>query len=381
MPESEDSRDCPSHRLPPRGRDPRIDFWRGLCVVGMAAWHLMTNTLGSDLAPFPGWLSFPTIQAFNFVAEGFVLLAGLSVGLVVSRMPGDPLRVKHYLRRGLQLLLVHYAVVAIILLAFAPELPKWFTAQTTCGKILSIFTLQYQPYLGDILSVFVFLFLATPIFLALRRKCGDGVLLGTSAAFYLAANLLPWLAAQRVQWTMELNSGGAFDFNSWQLVFVAGIVLGGRCEQWMDRLRRSFWTWFVVASAAFVVVAGCRLAILKGPAVSPEAKDLLLGRHPLTPIRTVYIALEMLLIALVTIRAWPHLAELRVVRGVVVIGRHSLTVFVASVFLDYLLKAAMARWHVALPLSLIVLAVELGAMLAVALVLDGRCRARVATGQ
>jgi len=40
----------------------------------MVSWHLLTHP------SFPRWLAFGVIQPFNFVAEGFVLLAGASVG-------------------------------------------------------------------------------------------------------------------------------------------------------------------------------------------------------------------------------------------------------------------------------------------------------------
>jgi len=368
----------PNNRQPlPPGRDPRIDFWRGLCVVGMASWHLLTNTAGVEPAPFPGWLSFPVIQGFNFVAEGFVLVAGLSVGIVVARMPERPIRAAHYAGRALQLLLVHYALVAVVLLGFTPsELPGWFAAQSTPGKVLSVLTLQYQPYLADILSVFVFLFLAAPVLLALRRARGDAALVAVSVALYLAANLLPWLATPRWQQALELNSGGAFDFGSWQLVFAVGIVLGGRHPAWIARPAASFRRTLALAAAGFVVAGIYRLGILVGGGISDELRELLLNRHPLTPIRLVYIALEMFLIALLTVRFWEPLGRLRVVRAVVAVGRHSLTVFSVSVVLDYALKALLGQFGVGFPASLTVWAVDLAALVLLAVLLDAWRRAR-----
>ncbi len=92
-------------------RDQRIDFWRGVCVLGMVLWHMLSHE------SFPRWFSFPVIQGLNFVAEGFVLISGLCVGVSLSRLPPGSLRIAHYLRRAIRILLVHYLVAAALLAA------------------------------------------------------------------------------------------------------------------------------------------------------------------------------------------------------------------------------------------------------------------------
>ena len=93
-------------------RDERIDFWRGLCLFGMVSWHLLTHP------SFPRMLAFAVIQPFNFVAEGFVLLAGVSVGLKIVRAPYAPFVL---LRRAGAMLLVNYALVSFVMLLAAAE--------------------------------------------------------------------------------------------------------------------------------------------------------------------------------------------------------------------------------------------------------------------
>src|SRR5256885_14174401 len=90
----------------PVGRDRRIDFWRGLCLFGMVSWTLLTHP------SFPRWLAFGVIQPFNFVAEGFVLLAGTAVGLNVARKRSVPSR---HLQRAGAILGVHYGLVGFVL--------------------------------------------------------------------------------------------------------------------------------------------------------------------------------------------------------------------------------------------------------------------------
>ncbi len=356
------------------GRDRRIDFWRGLCLVGMACWHLMTDTAGQQPSPFPGWLAFPVIQAFNFVAEGFVLLAGVSVGLTSARHPEQGLRAAHYVRRAAIVMAAHYAVAGAIVSAFPAraQAPPWLADAGTAGKLAAVTTLLYQPYLGDILSLFVFLFLATPGLLAVRRAYGLAGLLAISGGVYLAANVLPVAGLEDLRRQIEPNRGGAFDLWTWQFVFASGIVLGQTHGAWMPRLERARGTWLAAAAAAFLAAAAVRLGVLKLADLPEAAGDLIFGRNPLTPPRLAYIGLEMVLIALLTLRFWPLLAALGPVREIERLGRHSLVVFVASVFLDYGLKSVMARFGVRFPFSLLVLAAELALLAGLAAALDRR---------
>src|SRR5438876_10439027 len=101
-------------------RDLRIDYWRGLCLFGMASWHLLTHP------SFPRWLAFAVIQPFNFVAEGFVLLAGAAVGLKIVRNRSIA---SAQFRRAGQVLAVHYALVAFVVLLAVVETKVGVTTQ------------------------------------------------------------------------------------------------------------------------------------------------------------------------------------------------------------------------------------------------------------
>lgn len=215
-------------------RDQRIDFWRGLCVVGMALWHMLSHP------SFPRWFSFPLIQGLNFVAEGFVLVSGLCVGMAFSRHSVGSLRIGHYLRRALVILVIHYLVVMVLLAgAWAKVIQIPYVAadflQKSLGEHLwAVATLNEQFYLADILSVFFFLFLTTPIWLFLLQKAGPGGLWGISLLLYLGTISLAWFSPDWHR-RLEINSAGAFDWNSWQFVYVTGIILGAWYASW-DRV-------------------------------------------------------------------------------------------------------------------------------------------------
>jgi hypothetical protein len=347
-------------RAGPGARDQRIDFWRGLCIVGMVSWHILTHPSR------PRVLAFVVIQGFNFVAEGFVFLAGTSIGLVAAR-PGVAARDLdgRCLRRALRLLLVHYAVATALAL---PALIARPDARRLIRSLAGIATLEYQPYLGDVLSVFVFLFALTPPLLAARRALGGAGLLGLSGGVYLATVLWPAFAPRRWPGAPELNHHGAFDVNSWQLVYVLGVLFGGRYATIVRAARGHIRRSFGIALAAFVLIAGFRLGAEPGGSWAGRLPDWLrFGRHPLGPARLAYVALQIILIGLATIRSWDRLGDRVVVRIVIAFGRNSLGLFVASIFLDYLFKAAMDRLGWGPPLNVALWAAELGILYALAL--------------
>jgi hypothetical protein len=341
---------------PPGKRDLRIDFWRGLCIVGMVAWHLLTDP------SYPRWFSFPIIQAFNFVAEGFVLLAGTVVGLRLAKAAVGPLTPWGYWRRAVSLLLVHYAVVASLIVLFqTTDLFRPYSYGTRVTDVASrpwqewlseVLLLRYQPYLGDILTVFVFCFAAMPLFLLLLRGGGSGGLLAVSVAVYLVAVRAPDFC--------PINGDGAFVFNSWQLYFVLGLLFGQHYQAVVQSWEANTWRYLVPLALCLAVAAANRLGLHLRPGWKQSLPLFLLDdRKPLTPFRTFYILTYMLLIALLTVRCWSWIADTRPVRWLSTFGAHSLAVFVASVFLDYLLKGLLVKWDWRFPLNLLALAVEI----------------------
>jgi len=339
-------------------RDQRIDFWRGLCVVGMAVWHMLSHT------SFPRWFTFPLIQGLNFVAEGFVLVSGVCVGLGFSRHVPGSLRCGHYLRRAVWILTVHYMMVSVLWVgawAGVIRIPYWppLSGQSIGHRLWAIVSLADQPYLADILSLFFFLFLTTPIFLFLLHKVGAWGLAGIGFLIYLGTIAFAW-AAPSWHRLWELNADGAFDWNSWQWVYGIGIVLGAGYARW-EPARAASWARKTVGwvGLAWLAMAGLYLALkLHFPASHPVQK-FLLDRHPLGPVRLGHIGLQLALIGLGAVAWWETLQPFRFARLLVLFGRHSLTVFVCSVFLDYLFKQAIDRWQIEFPIGLLFVAAEL----------------------
>ena len=328
-------------------RDEKLDFWRGLCIVGMASWHLLSNP------SFPRTLSFSVIQSFNFVAEGFVLLAGASIGWQFRRRPEEISRPGPHLTRAGRFLLLHY-VIAVVLTTliysttwYAPiqqrSLTEW------AGDIL---LLRYQPYLGDVLSVFIFLFALAPVMLLVLRRAGAAALLILSVAVFAVAIVAPhWLA---------LNDGGAFVVNGWQIYFVLGILFGRRYPEVLAAWQRRPNVWLAVNIAICLAISAYRLAIELNPELEAQMSAMLrFDRHPLTLARTVEMLADMHLIALVTTRCWKWIEPWRVTRWLVRFGRNSLRVFVVSIGLDYLICGLLTATGWGVPVNLALWGLEL----------------------
>ena len=353
-------------------RDQRIDFWRGVCVVGMALWHMLSH--GS----FPRWFSFPWIQGLNFVAEGFVLISGMCVGIGLSRHPPGTLRIAHSVRRALAILGIHYLVVGGLLAgAWAkviriPYVGKDFWQKGLWEHLKAVATLKEQFYLADILPVFFFLFLSTPVWLFLLQKTGQGGLLAISALIYLGTLGLAWLWPDWHR-LLEVNHAGAFDGNTWQFVYVVGMLLGARYVDWgeagLARQARKAVGW---AFLAWLPMAGVYLALKLRFEPADPVQKLLLDRHPLGPVRLGYVGLQLAVIGLAVLAWWETLAPFRLIRTVALMGRSSLIVFVCSVFLDYLFKQAIDRWQVGFPANLVFPAAELVLLSAVAWIVQHR---------
>jgi hypothetical protein len=298
------------------------------------------------------------------VAEGFVLLAGLAVGLKIRENRSRP---SMLFRRAGAMLAVHYALVLFVLVFSAGERVMGWTVQAsaTPRNIWEVATLSYQPYLADVLSVFVFLFAAAPLFQLVYQRFGAIGLGATSAVIFFTASTFP------------LNTGGAFDFNSWQVVFLGGMLFGANYESLIARLKntsnRAIMIW-----ALLLVGAGLVRALI-GPDGAPLPGwrgYLMFSRKPLTVARIVYIGLEMMVIALLTVKWWDAISKSFIVRQIAALGRYSLPVFVSSVVLDYLLKAACTELRLSFPTNLVVWLVELTLLFMLADVLDGRTAAR-----
>lgn len=335
----------PSHK-PFSGRDPRLDFFRGLALVMIFINHV------------PGTVyEHMTNRNFGFTdaAEAFVLMSGMAAGLAYSgglrQAPRWPTVARIWNRAGL-LYLVHLltALCAITIVAAAV---LWWDAtpmlernnfqplrETPLQFLIGITTLGHQLGYVNILPMYAVLLLATPLFIriALWRPL---VLLALSAGIW-------WFAAHnRIDLPNYPTPGGWF-FNplSWQLIFVVGLLTGIALKHGRRLVPGSIW--LVLPALAWVIVAAVWIQVPAAGRLFGDAfghlRDIGFPFY-IVDFDKTYVTLPRFahIMALAYLLSLPalvrRLSASRAVRPLVLMGQNALPVFAFGTILAILMQA------------------------------------------
>lgn len=331
--------------LPPLRRDLRLDALRGLLVVSMAIAHTVDSPLRAWTAESLGYLGS---------AEGFVFLSGLVAGWVYGRRLlehgfaaacGAAARRAGAVYRA-HLLTFFGALVWTVLLVLYTHpaslaLPAAFVREPQWSAVLGPLLLQ-QPPLLDILPMYCAFLLALPWIVRAVARGQAGLLLALSFATWAFAQGLP---ARWVAWEGRIDLG-SFQPLTWQLLFVAGAVLGAQRAAGESPFRPRLG--FVVLAAT---AAGLLFALRHGSLAAPWATgtaELLAAKSTLGPLRVANLALVAYVVAAVA--HW--LPRALVWRPFTLVGQSALACFAAQAFVAFALRSvpqyteatATGRW-------------------------------------
>ncbi|UOK37629.1 OpgC domain-containing protein [Pseudomonas palleroniana] len=320
------------------GRDPRIDFFRGLALIFIFWDHVPHNPLGQITLRNIG---------FSDAAEVFVFLAGyaavLAYGKILQR-DGYWFASLKILRRAWVLYVVHIFLLAMLMgiVFFANShvetrdlvqemgLTHFIThpQQALTDELL----LRFKPNLMDPLPLYIVLLAGLPLVLPLMLRRTWAVV-ALSATVYLLA---PWMG-----WNLRAIADGVWYFNpvTWQFLF----VLGGAAAIYSQRLeptqpRPLLQQPVFVLAAFYVLLAGVLTLSWRWPQVHdawvPAAlSDLIypISKTDLSPVRLVHF----LALAYVTAKLLPTTGWTRnwPAEQVCRMGRYSLEVFCLGVLL------------------------------------------------
>ena len=320
------------------GRDPRIDFFRGLALIFIFWDHVPHNPLGQITLRNIG---------FSDAAEVFVFLAGyasvLAYGKVLQR-EGYWMAGLKILRRTWVLYVVHIFLLAMLMgiVFFANShvetrdlveemgLTHFVThpQQALTDELL----LRFKPNLMDPLPLYIVLLGGLPLVLPLLLR-KTWLVVGASMTVYLLA---PWMG-----WNLRAIADGVWYFNpvTWQLLF----VLGGAAAIHASRPRPlqnqalSRQPLFL-AAAAYVLAAGVITLSWRWPEIHdawmPSAlSDLLypISKTDLSPVRLLhFLALAYVTAKLLPGRGW---TQNWLAQQTCRMGRYSLEVFCLGVLL------------------------------------------------
>lgn len=327
------------------GRDPRIDFFRGLALIFIFWDHVPHNPLANI-----------TVQNFGFsdAAEIFVFLAGyaavLAYGKILQR-DGYLFTCLKILRRVWTLYVVHIFLLALLMgiVIFAnshietrdlvQEMGLEHFLNNTQQALVDELLLRFKPNLTDPLPLYIVLILSLPLTLPLLLRV-PRLAVAISVAVYLLA---PGLG-----WNLSASNGGVWYFNpvTWQCLFILGgaaALRSARPAEQRPVLRQPLF----MAAAVYVVTACVITLSWRWPEVHDAWMPSLIGewlypisKTDLSPVRL----LHFLALAYVTAKLLPGVGWTQhwLARQLGRMGRYSLEVFCLGVVLAPLADMANA---------------------------------------
>ncbi len=210
---------------PSAGRDPRLDFFRGLALVMIFINHVPGNMMEGITSKNFG---------FSDAAEAFVLMSGMSAGLAYSNAYArDRIHaVARILRRAGRLYSVHLltTVLAVVILmaghnllgttALSERVNMVSYLQSPWTTALGVLGMTHQLGYFNILPLYILLLAATPFFLALASR-SRVILLAVSVSIWAIAG---WNNINLPNFPTE----GSWFLNpfSWQLIYCVGLCAG-----------------------------------------------------------------------------------------------------------------------------------------------------------
>ena len=319
-----------------KGRDPRIDFFRGLALIFIFWDHVPQNPLGQI-----------TLRNFGFsdAAEVFVFLAGYACVLAYGKIlqgEGYWMASLKILRRAWVLYVVHIFLLAMLMgiVFFANSkvetrdlvqemgLTHFITnpQQALTDELL----LRFKPNLMDPLPLYIVLLLGLPLVLPmLLRKAGYVV--AVSLALYLLAPV----------WNLAAQEGGVWFFNpmAWQFLFILGGAAALHAQRSNAPASRPLWRQpLFVGATVYLLITGLLALSWRWPQLHDAIMPLWLGEH-LYPISKTNLSpvrlLHFLALAYVVAKVVPHGDWLNnwFARQACRMGRYSLEVFCLGVIL------------------------------------------------
>jgi len=316
-----------------------LDTLRGFLLLWMTLTHLPTKA------------SVISNQTFGFVsgAEGFIFLSAFMIGQLEQRLQarsGESATVRDLAKRTLRIYGYHSALLLIAFFVFAEigvafhRLPIQnllsFYLQDPGHALIAAFLLKYKPSLLDILPMYIVFMALTPLARKVASRWGWDPIIYTSFALWAPAQfgLRAWLYQHfnLVGPKVPENSTGAFDFYSWQLLWIVGLALG---TIYADRLAEprvpghgdpkpeGFPRWLVWLS---VGISATFLVLRYSPTdrwVDPNILGWLTDKWHLGPARVINFSA----LAIVLVEFGSPVAHLPILRWLSVMGQASLEVF------------------------------------------------------
>jgi hypothetical protein len=325
--------------LPEKGRDLRLDLFRGIANWAIFLDHIPDNVVN--------WVTTRN-YGFSDAADLFVFISGYTASFVYARMMlerGFLVGATRLTKRVWQLYVAHIILFVIYIAAISylalrfgdSEIINEFNVAGLVDQATETLRqgliLKFKPVNLDVLPLYIVLmgFFPPVLWMMLRQPNPT-----------MIASIVLWLAARHFGWNFQAYPAGTWYFNPycWQVLFVFGswCALGGtRTEQarWLINSSIALYLCFAYLLFALVMtMAG------KFPDFGALFPDWLYSafnpndKTNLAPYRFVHFIVIVFLVVRFLPKDWPGL-EWKVFDPVIVCGQQSLAVFCVGVFLSF----------------------------------------------
>ncbi len=323
--------------LPPKGRDLRLDFFRGIANWAIFLDHIPNNVVN--------WITTRN-YGFSDAADLFVFISGYTASFVYARIMLDRgfiVGATRLTKRVWQLYVAHILLFVIYIVAIGyvalrysdPDIINEFNvAGLVAAPIETLrqgLLLKFKPVNLDVLPLYIVLMGFFPLALWAMLRRPDITMLGSVALYF---------AARYFGWNLPAYPYGTWYFNpfTWQLLFMFGawFALGGAEEsRWIIRSRAL--VWLGVAYLIFAAVMtfagrfpefGAMFPTWLYDAFNPNDKT------NLAPYRFIHFVVIAFLVTRFVPKDWPGL-EWRIFRPIIKCGQQSLAVFCVGIFLSF----------------------------------------------
>jgi hypothetical protein len=323
--------------LPPKGRDLRLDLFRGVANWAIFLDHIPDNVVN--------WITTRN-YGFSDAADLFVFISGYTASFVYARMMierGFIIGATRLFKRVWQLYVAHVILFVIYIVSIGYVAYRYSDAdivnefnvaglvENPIETLRQGLLLKFKPLNLDVLPLYIVLmgFFPPVLWIMLRRP-----------NLTMLASLVLWFAARQFGWNFPGFPAGSWYFNPfcWQLLFVFGswCALGGAVQS-RSIISSPITIWFCFAYLFFAMVMTFAGKFPDFGALFPDWLFSAFNPNDKTNLAW-YRFLHFVVIVVLTVRFvkkdWPGL-EWRIWEPVIKCGQQSLAVFCVGVFLSF----------------------------------------------
>jgi hypothetical protein len=324
--------------LPPKGRDLRLDLFRGVANWAIYLDHIPDNVVN--------WITTRN-YGFSDAADLFVFISGYTASFVYARMMierGFIVGATRLFKRVWQLYVAHIVLFVIYIVSIGyvalkfgdPDIINEFNVAGLAGDsaietLRQGLLLKFKPVNLDVLPLYIVLMGFFPPVLWLMLRQPDLTML---------ASIALWLVARWFGWNFAAYPAGTWYFNpfAWQLLFVFGswCALGGAVKS-RKIVDLPITLYFCIAYLIFAMVMTFAGKFPNFGALFPHWIYDSFNPNDKTNLAW-YRFLHFVVIVILTIRFvpkdWSGL-EWKIFDPIVKCGQQSLAVFCVGVFLSF----------------------------------------------